>query len=186
MIRVALAFLLGALLGLLAKVFDNAPVIGMIGTMLGVWVMAAALLAAWSRSPGAAALHVFLFFAGLLIAYYTYSMVLFGFFPTAYFLAWGGIALLSPAGAVVAWYARGRGWPAAVCAAAPIALLLLEGTSFFYTGSIPHGFSLLAAAFLIVVFGRQGRQIARILAMAAILFWLFRQVDMLPRLFGGL
>ena len=43
--------LLGATLGLLAKFFDNTPMIGLIGTYLGFWIFVATVIAAWSRSP---------------------------------------------------------------------------------------------------------------------------------------
>lgn len=48
--------LLGASLGLFAKLFGTTPVIGLIGTYLGFWIFAATVIAAWSRSPIAAAL----------------------------------------------------------------------------------------------------------------------------------
>jgi hypothetical protein len=186
LMRVLFSFLLGALLGFLAKYFDNVPYIGAIGTHLGVWILIATLLAAWSRSPKAAALHVFMFFTAMLIAYYAYSMVLFGFFPRYYFLSWGGIALLSPVGAYIVWYARGTGWMAALCAALPIALLLVEGYSFFYTGSIPRGGSILAAVILTIVLGRTASQSARIALLAAAAALILRQLDILSLLFGGL
>lgn len=177
---------LGALLGFLAKRYDSVPIIGEIGTYLGGWVLIATVLSAWSRSPRAAALQVLVFFAAMLTVYYLYSMALFGFFPKYYFLAWGGIALLSPIAGHIAWYARGTGWLAALCACLLIALLFVEGYSFFYTGSIPRGLDILSGLFLIVVLGSNNRQRARIFVVSAIVFVIFWKLDILPWLFGGI
>jgi hypothetical protein len=144
------------------------------------------LLAAWSRSPRAAALHVFVFFIAMLSAYYLYSMLLFGFFPTYYFLAWGAIALLSPIGAIIVWHARGVGWMAALCAALPIALLLVEGRSFFYTFSAVSGFAILAAVVLLVVLAQNTVQRLRVLVLTAVVFFIFLQLDILSMLFGAI
>lgn len=184
--RLSAIFLLGAVLGFLAKYLDSVPVLGEIGTYLGFWVLVATLIAAWSRSPMAAALHVFAFFVAMLIAYYLYSMRLFGFFPKYYFIAWGGIALISPICAYIAWYTRGVGWIAAFCASLPIALLLLEGYSFFYTLSIPNGFDVFAAVLLFMILTDEGKQRLRILLCTAIVFLVFWRLDIISLLFGGL
>ena len=178
--------LLGAALGLLAKLFDNTPVIGLIGTYLGFWIFAATVIAAWSRSPIAAALHVFSFFVAMLVAYYTYSMVLFGTFNRYYFLAWTVASLISPLCAVVAWYARANGWAAAFCASLPIGLLLTEGYPFFYTRSIPLGFNILAAALLLIILTNNAAQKIRVLLLSGVAFYLFKTLDVLSRLFGAI
>ncbi|MCM3706322.1 MULTISPECIES: DUF6518 family protein [Cytobacillus] len=128
---VLVIFLTGALLGLLAKYTDG-TVLGLIGSGLGFWIAAASLLAAWSRTPKDAGLHVLAFFSAMLSAYYLYSMILFGFFPKSQFIFWGGIALLSPICGYAIWFARGEGWRAAFCAAMPISLLIGESFSFIY------------------------------------------------------
>ena len=185
-IQVFISFFLGAVLGFLAKYFDNTQIVGEIGTYLGFWVLTAALLSAWSRSPRAAAVHVFVFFAAVLLIYYTYSMILFGFFPRYYFLAWGGIALLSPICGTIVWYARGSGWTAAFCASLPISLLLVEGYSFFYTLSIPRGFDVLAAVFLFVILADKANQRLQILMMTGVVFFVFWKLNVISMLFGGL
>lgn len=81
-------FVLGAVLGVVAKATDSVSLIGDIGTGLGVWVFVASLLAAYSRYPIAAAVNTLLFFLSMLGAYYLYGFVVLGFFPKAYFLGW--------------------------------------------------------------------------------------------------
>ncbi len=185
LLRVFLALAFGAVMGLVAKGTDGVSVVGDIGTHLGIWVLTATVLAAWSRSPQAAALHVFAFFAGMLGAYYAYSTVLFGFFPRYYLAFWGGVALLSPIAACVAWYARGNGWPAALCASLPVALLLAEGYPFYYTLGIPQGFACLAAALLFVALPAGWAQRLRTIPFVIVEFLLIRQLGLISRLFGG-
>ncbi|WP_062049310.1 hypothetical protein [Bacillus sp. JCM 19034] len=94
--------------------------------------MLATLIAFWSKRPIYVALNVFFIFFGILLAYYLYSQLLFGFFPTYYFLRWGAIALASPIAAYIVWFSKGEGWSAAFCAALPIGLLLTQGLPIFH------------------------------------------------------
>jgi len=113
---IVLLFILGIIAGLVSKYADTVgissdsntvlrlyqdsiSIVQQITTDLGIWVFVATIVAVVSRSSKAAAIHVFVFFIGMLLAYYFYSMLLFGFFPTYYFYRWGLIALLSPIGA---------------------------------------------------------------------------------------
>ena len=58
-------------------------------TRLGIWVLIATFIAAYSKTLLRAAINTFLFFIGMLISYYIYSAYLFGFFPTRYFILLG-------------------------------------------------------------------------------------------------
>ena len=185
-LRVVFVFLLGGVLGFLAKYLDSVPIMGNVGTYLGVWITIAVLIAVYSRSPMASALHVFSFFVAMLIAYYTYSMTLFGFFPKYYFIAWGGIALVSPICAYIVWHAYGNGWISAFCASLPISLLLLEGYSFFYTLSIPQGFSVLCSVVLFFILANKMKQKLRVLLFIGIVFYIFWKLNVLSLIFGGL
>ncbi|MCC3648911.1 MAG: hypothetical protein ACQEXE_17510 [Bacillota bacterium] len=176
-------FALGALLGLIAKYADGSA-LGLIGSGLGFWIAAASLLAAWSRTPMAAGLHVLVFFSAMLSAYYLYSMILFGFFPKSQFIYWGSIALLSPVCGYTVWFARGAGWLAAFCAAMPISLLIGEGFSFIYTYSIPKGFVLLLAVFLWIVLPKNHFQRIRVIPLTAVILFVIEQLELLSILAG--
>lgn len=73
------------------------------------WMAIAVGLAVFSRSPWRAALHVFLFFAGMVASYYGYSKLVAGFLPLRYAMIWAGFTALSPVLAFVCWYAKGTG-----------------------------------------------------------------------------
>lgn len=194
-IRVLLAFVLGAVSGFIAKYTDIIPsngingtwilsIIGVVGTYLGVWILACTILAAWGRSPIAAAVHVFSFILGMLIAYYLYSAVLFGFFPKHYFIAWSAIALLSPIYAYIVWYSRGNGWVSAICAAIPISLLLLEGYTFYYTYSIAQGFDLFFAILLFVFLPKGSLQRLRLLPCLIVMFLITWRLELMSFIFS--
>ncbi|WP_096153289.1 DUF6518 family protein [Bacillus sp. FJAT-45066] len=159
--------LLGGMLGFLAKYTDGSP-IGLVGTYLGIWVFITTIVSIYSRSPFAAALHAFLFLFSMLIVYYLYSMYLFGFLPKYYLFAWGSIALLSPIGGFFVWYARGKGWFAAFCAALPISLLIVEGYNFYYTFSFTSGLDLLFAITLLFLLAKEWNQRLKIGAITLV------------------
>ncbi|MBO0960504.1 hypothetical protein J1P26_12440 [Neobacillus sp. MM2021_6] len=162
-VRVLWVFLLGALLGLSAKLIGTYPVFG---------VVVASIIAMRSRSPKVAALHVFVFLTTMIITYYIYSMVLLGFSPKDDLIYWGGIALLSPLAGYLVWYAKGNGWRAAFCAALPISMLLVKGNNFFYTFSVSSGLAVFAAVLLFSILPANHFQRLRMLPMVTLLFFL--------------
>ncbi|OAB47216.1 hypothetical protein PBAT_07885 [Paenibacillus antarcticus] len=203
LLRVLFVFSFGLILGFVAKYADTVSInadsktilrfytyglsiIRDITTSLGIWVLIGTLLAARSRSPKAAALYVFIFFVGMLVAYYSYSSVLFGFFPKYYFFAWGVFALLSPICAYIIWYAGGNGWIAAFCSAPPIALLLINGDGFYYTHSLLQDFDLFLAILLFIVLPSNNMQRLRVLPFVVIMYFLCREYNLISMFFGGL
>ncbi len=184
--RALAAALLGIIMGLFAKALDNAPIVGEIGTNLGIWVFTAALLAAYSPARRAAAVRVFLFFIGMLAAYYLHSRLVEGFFPMRYAFVWGVFALLSPVCAVIAWIGRGQGWVAAIAAALPAALLFAEGYPALYIGSMPLWFDILAAMLLLVYLPPTWKQRLLSAAFSIALAVIFSKIGLISLLWGGL
>ena len=189
-------FIFGIFLGVISKYSDTVPANGGIGlffnlisnitTRLGIWVLFATLIAVWSKNPKFAAIKVFGFFVGLLIAYYIYSQMLFGFFPTYYFIRWGAIAIVSPLAAYIVWFSRKEGWLAAICAALPIGLLLALGFPSFYGFSLVLGFDIFAAIVLLILLPRPTKQYLMVLPFSILTVFLIRNLNILSYLFGGL
>ncbi len=129
---------LGILLGVFSKWLDSLALDSAIGwhrllealdlgnffSDLAIWLLAALLIALLSASPLLAALHVFLFFAGMCAAYHLYSVLVCGFNPSSYMMIWYGITLVSPLPAVLCWYARGKGPAAFVLTAGILAVFI--------------------------------------------------------------
>ncbi|MGG3574662.1 DUF6518 family protein [Bacillus gobiensis] len=184
------------LLGFIAKYSDTIPsngiirniwgVISDITTRLGIWILLATIIAVWSRNPRIGALKVFVFFVGMLLIYYIFSMWLFGLFPTYYFIRWGLIALASPIGAYIVWFSRGNGWIAALCAALPISLLVSEGYPFFYMFVITLGFDILAVIILFLVLKMNKKQWLRVITSVLLIEFILIKSNALSYIFGGL
>lgn len=203
-IQVCTFFILGTFLGMIAKYSDTIPSNGTMGvffhfisiitTRLEMWVVLATIIAAWSKSPKIAAIRVFALFIGMLLAYYIYSQILFGSFPTYYFLRWGGIAVFSPLLAYIMWFSRGEGWFAAFCAALPIGLLFEQIYPFFYMFSmelrfytlVVLGFDILSGILLLVLLSSSKVQCIKIITIGILIALVIRTSNILSYLFGGL
>ncbi|KAJ52410.1 putative membrane-anchored protein [Clostridium tetanomorphum] len=195
-INIILFLVIGIVSGIAAKYMDTVSsnnvisriisIIGNIFSRIGVWVLIATIISAWSKTPISAALNVFIFFCGMVLSYYIYSMKLFGFFPMYYFIRWWMIALLSPFGAYVTWYSRGQGWIAAICTALPIGLLMSNGYRFLYLFNATSGFDILAAIFLYFILPTAKEQLFKILSCAIVITYIIRYSSILNYIFGGL
>ena len=136
-----LSFLLiGIVLGLFAKWLDQLSLddtiwwhriaekldLGNFFSEPAVWLLAALLIAVFSRSAFRAAWNVFAFFAGMCAAYHAYTVLFSGFNPASYMLIWYGLTLLSPILAAFCWYARGAGPVPVLLDGAILAVFLLS------------------------------------------------------------
>jgi len=158
----------GALLGVVAKLADLSAVTGLadLGTYLGLWVLLATLIAAWSPTAWVAAIRVGICMLAMVTAYYAVTWWRLGVFPVRYYLAWSGVAVfVAPPFALLASRSRQQGWLPAIAAALPIGLLLAEAYSFRW--GLPRYlaqvvFNLAAASLLLLVLPQTGAQRVRV------------------------
>ena len=90
------------------------------------WAAMALPIALFSRGPLRAGLHVLAFFAGMTAGYYMYTIAAAGFFPRQQILLWSAVTLATPLAGIAAWYARGRGWLAALMGGLVLAFFLTQ------------------------------------------------------------
>lgn len=123
-----LFLLAGMLLGVFSKWLDTLGIndgvwwqhiLGMmdLGNLLSlfpIWLLIALAIAIYAESPLNAALRVFLFFAGMCVAYHISSILIAGFTPMSYMMIWYGFTVLSPLLAGVCWYGKGKSLPSLV------------------------------------------------------------------------
>lgn len=167
-------------------VHDLMQIIGQILSQLPFWVFAGCVIAYYSRTSKAAALHVLLFFAGLLLSYYIYTGFLFGFLPVEQVLRWAVFGCCSALAGYAVWYAGKKGWPPALCAAVPIGYLITEGYPVFYTHEITNMAALVMAIGLYVMMPRSKAQKLRVLPLIALVVFIILRFDLVTWLFGGL
>lgn len=127
-----LPLIIGILLGITAKLVDvpyitcDFPVFDEIMGRFGIWVWAAALIAVFSKTPLLAAVRSFLFFIGMLLAYYGYTLLFLGFFPKSQMILWGGIAMITPFCGFLIWHIHKNKHYANLIASLPFILFFTE------------------------------------------------------------
>lgn len=105
-----LPFIVGAVLGIIAKLVDvpyitaELPIFDDIMGRFGIWVWAAALISIRSRNASLAAVRSFVFFVGMLLAYYSYTVIFLNFFPKSQIILWGGISMAAPFCGFLIWH----------------------------------------------------------------------------------
>ena len=103
-------FMVGIALGITAKFVDGReilyyfPILADIMGRFGIWVWAAALIAIRSKTPLLAAARSPAFFAGMLMAYYGYTVLFLGFFPKSQVILWGIVAMATPFCGFLIWH----------------------------------------------------------------------------------
>lgn len=122
----------GILLGITAKLVDvpyitcDYPVFDDMMGRFGIWVWAAALIAVRSRTPFHAAVRSFVFFVGMLSAYYGYTVLFLKFFPGSQMVLWGGIAMITPFCGFLMWHIHKNASYADLIASLPFVLFFTE------------------------------------------------------------
>ncbi len=129
---VLLPMISGILLGITAKLVDvpyitcDYPVFDDMMGRFGIWVWAAALIAVRSRTPFHAAVRSFVFFVGMLSAYYGYTVLFLKFFPGSQMVLWGGIAMITPFCGFLMWHIHKNTSYADLIASLPFVLFFTE------------------------------------------------------------
>ena len=127
-----LPLIIGIVLGITAKLVDvpyitcDFPVFDDIMGRFGIWVWTAALIAVFSKTPLLAAVRSFLFFIGMLLAYYGYTLLFLGFFPKSQMILWGGIAMITPCCGFLIWHIHKNKHYANLIASLPFVLFFTE------------------------------------------------------------
>ncbi|MDE6364912.1 MAG: hypothetical protein K2L86_11760 [Lachnospiraceae bacterium] len=104
-----LPFIIGIILGIIAKLIDvpyitsRVPLFDDIMGRFGIWVWAAAIISILSKTALLAAVRSFVFFIGMLAAYYGYTVLFLNFFPKSQMILWGGIAMITPFCGFLIW-----------------------------------------------------------------------------------
>ena len=181
---------LGIVLGVISKYLDTISVtdgswwlgilsyFGDLFTRLGIWVLIATFIAAYSRTFIRSAINTFLFFVGMVISYYIYSAYLFGFFPTSYFILWGTIALASPLLAIIVWNAKNNDRLSFILSALPMGLMLSLslGMGLFYT-HLNYIEELIMYIILCVIFYKNPKQMVIAIILSFVIGFITNQIS---------
>lgn len=176
---------LGMLMGWLSKDLAGSGAIGAIISNIGIWVFVSALIAVYSPEAVRAAVHVFIYFVGVIAAYYTHLFALGSRVDMGQVLYWVIFAAIGALIGFIVWHSGDKEWLGAACAAVPISLLLAEGYPIYHSLSVSLGFDIVCAVLLYILLAPSKNQ--KLMAMPFIIVFTFALVyfDLFSRIFGG-
>lgn len=176
---------LGMLMGWVSKDLGGDGAIGAIIKNLGIWVFVSSLISIYTPQASRAAIHVFVYFVGVIGAYYTHYALVGGQVEMKSIFYW---LILAVAGALVGfitWHSGAKEWMGAVCASVPISLLLAEGYPIYHSRSISLALDIVCAIVLYVLLA-QGKN-KKLMAIPFILIFTvaLAYFDVFEKLLGG-
>lgn len=172
-------------MGWLSKDLAGSGAIGAIISNIGIWVFVSALIAVYSPEAVRAAVHVFIYFIGVIAAYYTHLFALGNGAVMGSLIYWVIFAAIGALIGFIVWHSGDKEWLGAACAAVPISLLLAEGYPIYHSLSVSLGFDIVCAVLLYILLAPSKNQ--KLMAMPFIIVFTFALVyfDLFSRIFGG-
>lgn len=176
---------LGMLMGWLAKDLIGNGVIGAIIKNLGIWVFVSSLIAIYTPQASKAAIHVFVYFAGVIGAYYIHYALVGGEVDLKTVFYWLILAAVGGLIGFITWHSGDKEWMGAICASVPISLLLAEGYPLYRSRSISLAFDIVCAIILYILLA-QGKN-KKLMAIPFILVFTFALAyfNVFSKLLGG-
>lgn len=176
---------LGLFMGWAARDLIGGSVIGVIIGNIGIWVFVSALLAAYTPEAFQAALHVFVYFVGVIAGYYGNIFLTGGSLAVKSMVYWLVFALIGAAVGFIVWNSRAREWLGGICAAVPISLLAAEAWPIYRVFTIPLAFDVVCAVVLYILLAPGKYQ--KLMALPFIIIFTFALVyfGVFSRIFGG-
>ena len=174
-----LIFALGLCLGVGSKILDmtasnELPIVMQmldITNFLGrfaPWIFLAVCVSVGSRTAKRASINVFLFFLGMVGAYYLWSALAAGFFPAGYAMIWFGVTAVSPLLAWGCWHAKREGWIAVVISGVIVGVLFSQAILLFQGVRIAHLPEVIVWLLSLIVLRRKPKEFAAMIAVSLI------------------
>ena len=174
-----LIFALGLCLGVGSKILDmtasnELPTVMQmldITNFLGrfaPWIFLAVCVSVGSRTAKRASINVFLFFLGMVGAYYLWSALAAGFFPAGYAMIWFGVTAVSPLLAWGCWHAKREGWIAVVISGVIVGVLFSQAILLFQGVRIAHLPEVIVWLLSLIVLRRKPKEFAAMIAVSLI------------------
>lgn len=179
------ALFLGLFMGWAARDLMGGSVIGAVIGNIGIWVFVSSLLAAYTPEAFQAALHVFLYFIGVIAGYYGNIVLTGGSVSFKTLLYWLIFACIGAAAGFIVWNSRAREWLGGICAAVPVSLLVAEAWPIYKEFTIPLAFDVGCAVILYILLAPGKYQ--KLMALPFIIIFTFALVyfGVFSKIFGG-
>lgn len=102
--------LIGAILGILSKLFDiHTEILGNMFSEFPIWILLGTLISIYSDTKRKAAWNMFTFCVGMLLTYYITAEITDSVYGYAYVQGWAVFACLCPVLAYFTWIAKEKG-----------------------------------------------------------------------------
>lgn len=109
-ISLCVMFLLGVGLGIASKLLDIYTTnLGNIFSQMSIWILIGTIIAVFSATKTKAALNIFVFCIGMLIAYYVTAELTASVYSIAFLYGWAAFSACSPIFAVFTWRTKKKG-----------------------------------------------------------------------------
>lgn len=179
------SLVLGLLMGWIARDLGGSGLAGAVIGNIGIWVFVSALLAAYTPEAFQAALHVFVYFAGVIAAYFGYAVFLGIGFPVRTVLYWLVFAAIGAVYGFICWNSRAREWLGGICAAVPVSLLVSEAWPIWRGITVPLALDVIFAVILFILLAPGRYQ--KLMALPFIIIFSFALVyfHVFSWIFGG-
>ncbi len=177
---------IGFALGVLQKWIDGSPInifplwaqtldIGNYFGRLAIWILLAAVISVYSKSPLRASVNTFSFFISMLAGYYLYCNYVLGFLPKTYMMIWIAVSFASLFMAYICWYAKGRGIIAIIISSAIIGVLFAQAFSLkgFYVYHITEFVTWIIGVIILI---RKPKEFALELGLSFVIAFLYQLV----------
>ena len=179
------ALVLGLFMGWAAWDVAEVGILGALTCNIGIWVFVSAFLAIYTQEAFRAALHVLLYFVGVIGGYFGNCVIMGGNVSFRMLLYWLIFAAIGALVGFIDWHSAAKEWLGAACTAVPISLLVAEGYDIYKGFSIVLAFDIVCAVVLYIVMARGKMQ--KLMALPFIIVFTFALVyfHVLSSILGG-
>ncbi len=146
---------------------------------IGIWMFTGVCISLYSKTPLRSAINILLFFVGMVGSYYIYTIYVAGFFPKSYMMIWIAMTLLSPFVGMVCWYAKGSSIVSIFISSIIFMMMTRQAFHFgFWYFDISCVLELILWVATIIILFENPKQIAKVIGLGALLFFLTSQLNL--------
>lgn len=184
--------LLGVILGVVQKLFDDPDIIGELHILdyifgrFSIWIFIAVLLVISAKSQRYAITRVFLFFVCMLATYYAYTIIFLNFTPKNQIILWGTICLITPICAIIVWNVCKHKWSSNIFGGLLIAILFTEWyitTKGYDERILMLGIYIIMAGYMIKMISKNILQAVCIILIASMLSFILLYTGWIQNIF---
>lgn len=143
---------------------------------LAIWILLAAMISMYAKSPLRAAINTFFFFISMLAGYYLYCNYILGFLPKTYMMIWIAISFVSFFMAYICWYAKGDGVVAIFISSMIIGSLLAQAINLIQGFYVYHIMEVFTWIIGVILLRRKPNEYAVVIVLSIVIAFVYQLV----------